>query len=167
MRMRMLLSMVVAIIWLSIISTSVSGAEFFQDIAKLSDYLIDGTPVTIEMRTTKLTPQYPYKDPFMWGGDEVLRPKTVIINLDVRVGKEKKVIPLSAYRDLGDPYKILLEITQKGFHIIIRGGDAATSYKAVLDFEGEHIKRRKVSHGEFPDEVWEETEYSFIADTGQ
>lgn len=56
-----------------------------------------------------------------------------------------------------------LEKAERGFKLTISGGDAATSYRAVLVFDYEHIQRRKVTHGEFPDEVWEETVYSFIS----
>jgi len=139
------------------------SADLVQGIAKLKGQLTDGTTVKAELRTIKVTPKYPYKHAFMWGGDETAVPKTVITAIDVRIGSEKIFVPLSAYSDLGDPHQTSLENMEHGFKLIITGGDAAVSYKAVLVFDKENIQRRKVTHGEFPDEVWEETVYSFIS----
>jgi hypothetical protein len=161
--MRLFLVAIISLFY--VIPLPANGAEFIKDVIKLSDSLTDGTPVKIEVRKVKISSRYPYPHAFIWGGDELDMPKTVITALDILSGTEKIYVPLSAYSDLGDPNQVSLERTQKGFQIIIQGGEAASSYKAVLVFNHENIKRRKVIHGEFPDEVWEETTYSFISQT--
>lgn len=143
----------------------VSGEEFTNNVVKLSDSLVNGAPLKIEVRKLKIPSRYPYAHAFMWGGDEVKMPKTVITAIEIFSGTEKIYVPLSAYGDLGDPSQVSLERTRKGFQIMIQGGDAAGSYKAVLVFNNENIERRKVTHGEFSNEVWEETTYSFISKT--
>lgn len=164
---------VIAIMSLLMTSTSVSGADFSQGIAKLNDNLKDGTPIKIEVRTGELTSQYPYKDALMWGGDmqsetEVIMPKTFITEMDIRIGNKKIIVPLSAYSDLGNPFQILYEKAESGFKLIIEGrGGTGTSYKAVLEFHGMDIRCRKVILVIFPDEVWQETTYSFISETGK
>lgn len=166
---RIFLSIVGIVSLLSVMPSYVSSADFIQGIAKLSSQLTDGSSVQVEVRTMKLTPQYPYKNAFMWGGDmrgrdEVLMPKTVITAMDVRINNEKIFLPLSAYSDLGNPYQVSLEKAERGFRLVITGrGGTATSYKAVLEFNHENIQRRKVTLDVFPDEVWEETVYSFIS----
>jgi len=155
------------IILFSALPLSASGEEFKKDIIKLSDRLTDGTPIKIEIRKSNISSQSLYSHAFMWGGDEITMPKKVITGLDVLSGTEKIYVPLSAYSDLGDPRQVSLERKQKGFQLIIQGGDAASSYKGVLVFSNENIESRKVTHGEFPDEVWEETRYSFISKTDE
>ncbi len=143
--------------------------EFIQGVAKLSNQLADGTSVKIEVRSKKLMPKYPYERAFLWGGDmmgkdKVIMPKTIISMVDIKVGNESVLVPLSAYSDLGNPYQILFEKTKRGFRLIIEGeGGTDTSYKAVLEFSDDNIQRRKVVLGVFPQEVWEETVYSFIS----
>lgn len=164
---RLFLSICIASL-LSFMYSNVNGAEINKGVAKLSGQLTDGTSVEAVVQTVKLTSQYPYKGALIWGGDvrgsgNVQMPKSVISLIDLRIGNEKVFIPLSAYSDLGNPMQASLEKAGHGFKITITGGDTATSYKAVLIFDNEHIQRRRVSLGEFPDEVWEETVYSFIS----
>ena len=79
----------------------------------------------------------------------------------MRNGK-KILIPLSAYADLGNPTEVYLKkLPSHGFRLILQGGDAAGSYRAILDFKEDEIFHRKVVSGEFPKEVWEETVFSF------
>lgn len=105
---------------------------------------------------------YPYTNSYMWGGDEKNAPKRIIKKIRVEVNKENIFIPLSSYADLGDPKKFVLEKTSGDkFRLTISGGDAAGSYTAVFDFKKREILRRKVSSGEFPKNVWEETKFSF------
>jgi hypothetical protein len=58
-----------------------NGEEFKNGNARLSGSLADGTQIQIDVRTAKLTREYPYKDAFMWGGEfqsesKVILPKT-------------------------------------------------------------------------------------------
>jgi len=163
MKARLFLAIATTVSLLSAAIPCALGAEFTRDVVALSDRLANGTSVTVKLQKAKLTPQYPYKHASMWGGDLSVMPKTVITSIDVLIGKGKTYVPLSAYSDLGDPGQVLLEKTQRGFKLHITGGDAASSYKAELQFGSEDIQRRRVCHGEFPTEVWEETMYSFIS----
>lgn len=162
------LGIIAIISFVSVSSQNAISAEFVNGIVELSDRLTDGTPIKVKVQKMNLSPDYPYKHAFMWGGDmrgegEVLMPKTAISAMDVRIGKEKILVPLSAYSDLGNPYQVSLEKADRRFKLIIAGrGGTATSYKAVLEFDDENIQRRKVTLSVFPDEVWEETVYSFI-----
>ena len=83
------------------------------------------------------------------------------MNPKILIGNKKVFVPLSAYSDLANPSNLVLKTNQNSFNLIIYGGDAGCSYKAELLFENSYIKARKVSHEEFPDEVWEKTEYHF------
>lgn len=159
----MIIATLVSLILLGI--TPVGGAGFVDGVVNLSDRLSDGTSIKVKVQKINRPSGYPYKDALMWGSDLPSLPPTVITKMEVQIGKDKTFIPLSAYSDLGDPGHVLLEKADRGFKLVITGGDAAGSYKAVLVFDRENIKRRKVMHGEFPDEVWQETVYSFISKT--
>jgi len=110
----------------------VNSAEFVQDTIELNDHLADAESIKIIVRKITLTRQYPYKNALMWGGDVSVFPKNVIAAIDVRIGNEKIIVPLSAFCDLGDPHHASLEKAERGFKLIVSGGDAAVSYKAAL-----------------------------------
>lgn|SRR5574337_19056 len=173
MKIHLFFSSVIIAALSSVTPTFVSGAEFTQGIARVSGQLTNGATVQVEIRTMKLTNQYSYTHAFMWGGDikgprEVIMPKNVIAAMDVQIGKERVLIPLSAYSDLGNPYQVSFEKVDRGFKLIIAGrGGTSTSYKAILEFNNENIQRRKVTLDIFPDEVWEETGYSFKSSTDE
>ena len=118
--------------------------------------------VSISVETIEIPNGYAYSKAYMWGGDETSPPKTIIKAITVLRNDQTVFIPLSAYVDLGNPRTIALEkLPARGFRLTIRGGDAAGSYSAMLDFKKAEISRRKVVSGEFPKEVWEETTFSF------
>jgi len=138
---------------------------------RFEEYTSNGELVSIVIETTKILDNYPYKSGW-WGVGESEKPQNIISNVKVTVGKNNVTIPLSAYSDLANPYKVLFETQSNKFKIIIFGGDSATSYQAKLVFEQlsskeTRIKYRKVFHSEFSDEVWERTDYSFIVDDGR
>ena len=97
----------------------------------------------------------------MWGGDETRMPSSVLAEMNIKIEGDKIFIPLSAFSDLGNPKQIFIESNKDEFAIIINGGGSSTSYKAILIFKDKYITKRKVILSEFPDQVWEETNYSF------
>lgn len=134
---------------------------FSNGVAKITGESHDGNPIKIEVRTTKYSQSFPYREGFSWGADDIFPPTSVITSIKGRIiGAGDIFVPLSAYSDLADPFILSLENTPKGFRLVITGGDAGCSYAATLVFENIDIQRRKVVHGEFPDEAWEETVYS-------
>jgi hypothetical protein len=101
------------------------------------------------------------KKGYRWGGEDMEPPQTVFSQLVVVVGGHDVFVPLSAFADLGSPRTVEVKVTRRGFDLIIGGGDASASYRALLAFEGRELTRRRVQHGEFPKEAWEETRYRF------
>lgn len=143
------------------------GAQFINGDAQIEGY-INNELIRIIVSTTKYFSNYPYQTGLLWGViDEDEKPFSVISNIEISIKNRKLFVPLSAYSDLANPYEILLRTDQNSFTLIIDGGDTGTSYFAELYFVNSEIKHRKVYHKEFPDEVWEKTEYSFIQDRGQ
>jgi hypothetical protein len=121
---------------------------------------IRGNDVVVDIETTGIGSSA-FSDGVWWGADEVTRPKEIIKYIRVSSGAEKAHVPLSAYADLGDPRLASLSATGRGFSIKIKGGDAAGAYEVTLEFEDNTIVRRHVASGEFPDQAWEETVYTF------
>lgn len=107
-------------------------------------------------------------DSWHWGSDEEC-PTNILGSLSVTWAGKKLFVPISAFGDLAlvRAETIAIEPQSGGFTLSIRGGDAALSWFAVLEFGGEvereqpYIVRRIVRHGAFSDEVWEETRYKF------
>lgn len=136
--------------------------NFEQSIAKASVVLSASDLVSVSVETIEPPDGYAYSKAYMWGGDETSPPKKIIKSITVLRNDQIIFIPLSAYADLGNPRKIILEkLPSHGFRLIIRGGDAAGSYSAMLDFNKNEISHRKVVSNEFPKEVWEVTTFSF------
>lgn len=128
--------------------------------------LQDRTSKGAEVKATLRTGQYSKAMPFAysltwWGAPENGRPRTVIIALDIQIGAEQVPIPMSAIVGLANPTDVLLRRGEGDIEIVIKGGDAATSYEAVLVFKDGYLRRRRVVLAEFPKESWEETTYSY------
>jgi len=119
-----------------------------------------GESFKIKIQALKPPKNFAYDQGWGWGAEET-KPKIIIKHVKAWWGKKEISIPLSAYMDLANPNDASLIKSGSEIHLIIKGGDASTSYKAVLIFERGLIRSRKVQHGEFPDDAWEETKYSF------
>jgi len=124
----------------------------------------DGTPIKAVVVTKRFSQATPYDRDARWWGvidDGLTTPKIIVSAIDVWVGRKKLHVPLSAFADLSEPTEVSVVCTAQGLTVTLRGGDAAASYEAMLVFEQSLIRSRKVAHMEFPDEAWEETNYSF------
>jgi hypothetical protein len=137
------------------------SAEFVNDSAELNSTMSNGKQINVLAKKVALPIDFPYKKAFMWGGDEIKMPSSVLVEMNLKIEDEKIYIPFSAFSDLGNPKQIFIEINKDEFTIVINGGDASTSYKAILFFKSNCIYRRKVILSEFSNQVWEETNYSF------
>jgi len=128
----------------------------------LSISLPNSKAIRVELRTEDTPAGYIYGNAYEWGGNNQGRPQTVVAGIDVYDGGNKTPVPLSAFADLGTPRIVKVQATGSNqFSLTIRGGDAAGAYTATLRFQGSALVARKVTSGEFPDQVWEETKYVF------
>lgn len=103
----------------------------------------------------------PVRKGYRWGGEDIEPPQSLVSQLTVAAHGGDVFVPLSAFADLGSPRTVEVRPTRKGFDVIVTGGDASAAYRAHLVFEGGVLTRRKVQHGEFPSEAWEDTRYKF------
>lgn len=137
-------------------------ADIVGDVTEVSINAGTSDSVIVSVMTVKTPKNYVYERAFMWGGSEMTSPKRIIETINVVKNKQRFFIPLSTYVDLGNPRHVSLDaLPAHRFRLVIVGGDAASSYIATLDFKSDEISHRKVVSGEFPKEVWEETDYSF------
>lgn len=149
------------VIFLAILELSYArSSDFIDNTIQLSGQTNSGVSINITVRREKFSSTSPYNYRFSWG-TELANPRFLTTSVEIKVGGENVFVPLSAYSDLTNPRNATLEPMQNGLRLIIKGGQAATSYKAELTFEKNFIRRRKVTHGEFPSVAWEDTEYSF------
>jgi hypothetical protein len=101
-----------------------------------------------------------------WGAEDEC-PRSLLAGLDVRWRKHALFTPRSAFADLAQVRRLEVVSRETGFDVRIEGGDAAVGYVALLEYRRHsrgsdmQIARRIVRHSEFPEEVWEETKYSF------
>lgn len=140
---------------------SVSLAEGV--VFKKSIVLKNDAKVSVQVDVSEyITSDFIYSSPLWWGA-ELSPPKTFIKKLTIRFDDNESWIRFSAYSDLVNVNSVNLNVADKGFNIAIDGGETATHYKAVIYFDDEgFLLGRKVYSPSFPDEVWEETKYSFI-----
>ena len=115
--------------------------------------------ITVTMRTSKPT-KCNYKPDCKWG-DEGGDRQTFLTAIDVASGGVSISLPSSAYADLWNPQKASVTRIAFGFALTITGGDAATAYEAVLEFENGKFMRKYVSSRASPTAAWEETRYAW------
>lgn len=94
-------------------------------------------------------------------GLDVDVPRWVVSTIQLTVGERRLYIPLSAYGDLADPRDACLANESDPYRLVIRGGDASSSYEAMLEFDDRFLRKRRIFLREFPTQRWEETVYSF------
>jgi len=91
-----------------------------------------------------------------------------IVSIQIKRDNKEIFVPISAYMDLSNVYEVKLIIQDKNsFYIYIIGGDAAAAYDAYIYIKGYEVIKRKVVDGEMPDDLWEETIYSWVPDDGR
>ena len=92
-----------------------------------------------------------------WGsdGDPCFR----VDKLRIFKGKSEFVVPRSAFPDLTNVGELSILKVKGGCEIHISGGDASTSYDAVISVHGEDVTKRVVRAGEFPENWFETTIY--------
>ncbi len=120
----------------------------------------DDTQFKVKIETMKPPKNYVYTKGWRWGSEQST-PKYIIRNIRAWWGSEEIFIPLSAYVDLSNPNDLRLKKGGSEIHLIVKGGDAGNSYEALIIFAKGLLRSKKVVHGEFPNEAWEETRYSF------
>lgn len=130
---------------------------------KKDEVLRNGAKVSVLVSVSKyVAGDLMYSTP-LWWGTELSPPRTFIKKLTVRVGDNESWVRFSAYSDLVNINSVDLNVVDKGFNIAIDGGETASHYKAIIYFDNAgFLLSRKVYSPSFPDEVWEETKYSFI-----
>jgi len=156
-----LLAFVLFLALVSLDQVRAGGLEGGQKFSKS----IGNAEVTVVVRTREggicLNPKG-----WVWGSNQEC-PQKVIATLAVKVDKKTIFVPVSAYGDLADLRSIAIKPTRNGFEVDIIGGDAGTSYDAILQFDRGStagltvLRTRIVRSGEFPDDAWEETRYHF------
>lgn len=131
------------------------GGEF-----KLESKLADGTKIKVTVKTIPVPANFPYRNSYNWGGDVDSPPKTIISEIRIRAGNRDIFVPLSVYSDLGWVQQVSLEKGGNVAKLLMTGGDAGASYDVEMKFNKINLLSRRVRHGEFPEDVWEETIYS-------
>jgi hypothetical protein len=121
------------------------------------DVKISAKIMTFPKYYPKQTPSFPYYG-FYGVGDR--QPEYSISNLVIWIGKIKKGVPISAYLDLTELHQINIQVKNKSeFTVLIDGGDAGNSYKAILYFNEDKLIKRQIVAGEEPDILIQETKY--------
>lgn len=156
------MKIVATIILLSVILImNVEATSLKNHVTEIDLLLKNGSKVEIILKKRQLDNSFPYESALMWGGDDGTLPKEILTMLTVKIAGRAVFIPLSAYGDLGAIKDASAIVRKNEFDVVILGGDASSSYRAVLQFKSGLLKRRQVVSQEFPDQVWQTTNYSF------
>lgn len=141
-------------------STIAQGAALVHD----TEITAKAGNINVKVLVIPFPSTQPCKAAFSWRwGAENACPNAVIGSIEVKVNTELVFVPISAFADLGNARVVQIK-SRKGkdrFAILLVGGEAATSYKATLEFQKNVLRERIVRHGEFPAESWERTIYKF------
>lgn len=159
--MRCLVFLMVTFVTACALQPSVSIAE--GTLFKKNGVLKNDAKVSVLVNVSEYSADnFIYSSP-LWWGTELSPPKTFIKKLTVQFGENESWVRFSAYSDLVNINSVDLNVVNEGFNITIDGGQTSTHYKAIIYFDNEgFLLGRKVYSPSFPDEVWEETKYSFI-----
>jgi hypothetical protein len=140
----------------------IEAASFKDGSVTLQGRTVKGADVKASVRISQYSSALPYAPSLIWwGARETKTPRTIVAGLDIQIGAEQVPVPASAITDLGNPRDVSLRQGGGDIEIVIKGGDAATSYEAVLSFKDGYLRKRRVILSEFPSESWEETTYSY------
>lgn len=135
-----------------------SRTPVFKESSSVSGRFGDAT-VHVRVETSDFASVQPKRSGYF--AVEVTTPKTVISRLEVEVSGQSVYLPLSAFGDMVDARDLCVTSGEESFSVLLRGGDASTAYEAVLSFDGQHLRSRRIYSIAFPTERWEETTYSF------
>lgn len=101
-----------------------------------------------------------------WGeaGDKASRTSRGFKSFRLLVKGHEVFIPRKALWDLRDAREITVTVPDKGgkrLQVHVSGADAGAAYSAVFTIDNGFLQERLVRSGEFPDECWERTTYSW------
>jgi hypothetical protein len=70
---------------------------------------------------------------------------TIITRIKVKVGASQTIVPLRAFLGMTDPRDVAIKRKGRGrvWTLTISGGDASTSYHAVMEFDGVDVRAVK------------------------
>jgi hypothetical protein len=126
----------------------------------------DGSRIQIELETVSAHAS-PYRNAEPWGAAEDTS-AWIVAALVITLNDKALYVPMSAYSSLANVQALETRTTEQAFEIVLTGGAEHFSYTAVLTFDNAGVlKKQRTFSGEFPDELWEETAYSFIPDDGR
>ena len=98
-----------------------------------------------------------------WGVSSTDKELRFIKNIKIKINNRVSFLRLSSFADIFNLSKLSIDAKNKNEILVkLGGGDASTSYDAVLTFDNEgYLNKRRVEHGEFPNVAFEETKYSY------
>lgn len=127
----------------------------------LTAHLSNNIAIRIEVSVDSYHPRYSGEayQPDSWWGSLDAPPKTVVRSLKIKVNATSIELLPSTFDYLGNPARVVIVPMKHFFSIKVFGGDAGASYIATFEFREKKLKRRKVELAEFPNTIYEETQY--------
>lgn len=84
---------------------------------------------------------------------------SIVDSMEIIVSGHRIEVPRCVFCDLGDIHYAQLTIGKQKSILTLDGGDASTSYVVKIEFDQKMVYRRTVAPGEFPDQLFEESNY--------
>jgi hypothetical protein len=100
----------------------------------------------------------PYQSDSFWGSSDT-PPKTMIKSFTISFNSKNIVILRSVFDYLGNPTKLTISSVGSTATVKIFGGDAGGSYIATFKFTETRLVEKRIDSAEFPDEIYEKTQY--------
>jgi hypothetical protein len=123
-------------------------------------YYAEDIQVDIEIRNARQN-KHNARQESWWGlGADSLK-FNFVSELIVRRKEKFFYLPKSSYAGLAAIQSLLVAIKDSQLQIEIKGGDASSCFKAIIEFKEDRVARRKVFSCEFPESSSEETNYRY------
>ena len=123
-----------------LVAFAVAGASLTATAADASVYREGAIEVTIATAPLPAAFRAPSGADDNWFGVSSL-----ITRVEVKVDANHTIVPLRAFLGLTDPRDVAIRRSGRGpaWTLTISGGDAATSYRAVMEFDGVDVRTVK------------------------
>lgn len=141
----------------SLLLVAVSAAVYSQGGSAPRQLQARGDGIEVKLALKRASGLSPEEGRSFWGSDEV-SPEIIRSFHITRKGKTLWVWR-SAYADLSNVGALTIVKVKGQVYVKLVGGDADTGYVAMIAVGAEHVVRRVVRSGEFPDHDYEETRY--------
>jgi hypothetical protein len=122
----------------------------------------NGSTVELTLEVQACPPDWPFNVD-LWSSSHAPResPLRVFRHYGIRFGDRAFDMPLASYIDLPNPNRASIASRGDSVFVLLTGNGDGLGYAVKWVFVDAQLRTRQVASTEFPDELWQETRYSW------